>query len=92
MPNWKQTIDLSDIWDEVTEDETRVGEICTVIADRLEALIPGAADEKDANVMRSFIQAFRDLVDDEPDFAKFNYYWADFYDWADSGYKMWIEL
>ena len=91
MANWKQTLDISDLWDDVCEDESRVGELCTAIADRLEALIPDAAEQYQIDRLKRFIDDFRDLADDEPHFAAFNYIFEDLYDWGDRDHNLWIK-
>jgi hypothetical protein len=93
MTKWKMTLDLTDKWDAVCEEESLVPDFCQTIAERLETLlkeqtglVPG-----DKRGLRQYADEFRALGDDA-DFNSFNDLWGYFYDWADSGKRLWVKL
>ena len=79
---WKQILDVSDVWDKADKDEISVPEISRIVFERLEGL---------KEVPEDILDQFYDLSTYDSDFDDFNYAWDELYDWGDYNKQCWIK-
>ena len=86
MANWKNTIDLTDVWE---SEDARL--IAGTIATRLEKLSP-YTDEDVEYERLDLAEMFKDAaLDEDLSFDAFNSLMAEFYDWGDNDHSCWIQ-
>lgn len=86
MSNWQRTLDIKKYWDQANDGEITVRKLAEEIAEGLANIKPFSSEFQYLNDERDeLIDTFQDAAaDEELDFAAFNYYMNDLYDWADS--------
>lgn len=101
MNNWKNKLNLSDIWQSGDVPESEVHLVGKEIAVRLRMVYP---DYEDDEVLYEIITAFKNLLsleeynsdgswaDAYTPYDDFNARMSDLYDWADEDKRLWIQL
>lgn len=79
---WKQTLDVSDVWDKANDGEISTQELSKIVYDRLFKL---------KNVPVDILNSFEDLSSYDCHFDDFNYAWEELYDWGDYNKNCWVK-
>jgi hypothetical protein len=86
MANWKNTIDLTDVWE---SEDARL--IACAITTRLCNLLP-YADEDVEYKRLDLAEAFKDAaLDEDLNVHAFNSLMSELYDWGDNDHSCWIQ-
>lgn len=86
MANWKNTIDLTDVWE--SEDARLIACAITVCLCNL----PPYADEDVEYKRLDLAEAFKDAaLDEDLSFDAFNSLMSELYDWGDNDHSCWIQ-
>lgn len=83
MGNWKERLDVSDLWKAKQGEEISLAQLCEGIVERAERLTirPPA----------HLLDPFRELAeDDDEDIDAFDHAWNDIYNWADRD-RVWVK-
>ena len=86
MAQWQRKLDVRDVWKKAKARQITLQELATVVADRLENLVPfNNKEHPDINLeKRDLIEAFRDFATESgSSFDGFDVLWRELYDWAD---------
>ncbi|MBK8113197.1 MAG: hypothetical protein IPK44_01110 [Candidatus Accumulibacter sp.] len=86
MANWKNTIDLTDVWE---SEDARL--IAGAIATRLCNLSPYTDEEVEYKRL-DLAEAFKDAaLDEDLNVHAFNSLMSELYDWGDNDHSCWIQ-
>lgn len=99
MPIWKETLDLSDVWDKKEWDDENVQELGKIIGERIRKL--KAFDEEDwifvGDCVERFenVYPFEEFIADEGELPytpieDFDEAMRELYDWADDN-RVWVK-
>ena len=89
MPNWKYTLKLKDIW---KNEEMPLAEKRVEIVKRIKTMPYWKGEDTDEPLYEIMDGLETDFPPDDPNNVDdFNYWWNEFYDWADAE-RVWVEI
>jgi hypothetical protein len=84
MTDWQRTLDVSDVWDQVSDGEISVPAFAGMVATRLKRLKP-FADHIVENEKLELVDQFESMSEDSTsDFDDFDLVWNELYEWGDT--------
>lgn len=90
MPEWKSTLDVSDLWYDEREalDFVAVEKISARVKDKAHEMFALGYIQEEA---RDILLDLGSKLKSAKDLREFNYYWNRIYDWADD-HRLWIAI
>lgn len=93
MANWRATLELYDVWEEVNHDFPEEQE--PILVKKIVETIIERLDKIPTYILRGrqeWVDRWKEfLFDDNLTFEEFNSVWFDFYNWADS-VLLWVNI